>query len=196
MKRLNKLFEIFITFFIIGLTTFGGGYAMISIISDVVCEKKKWISNEELLEICAIAESTPGPIAINLATFVGYKKEKILGSVFATLGVIIPSLTIICLIALVFDKFIENKYVSYAFLGVKACVSFLILKTGLEMFTKQIKKNKEKKLNLIFSSLVTITIVTLMIILEIFQINFSSIYLIIIGGILGLFVFNIGGMKK
>ena len=88
MKALLKLF---FTFFKIGLFTFGGGYAMISQIKEAVVDNHKWLSEDELLEIVAISESTPGPIAINMATFVGYKRKGFLGSAFATLGVVLPS---------------------------------------------------------------------------------------------------------
>ena len=122
------ILELFYIFFKLGLFTFGGGYAMIPQIKEVVIEKKKWISEEEMLDIIAIAESTPGPIAINSATYIGYKQNKILGSIFATLGVVLPSFLIIFPLSLFFDKFLENQYVAYAFVGIKACVAFLILK--------------------------------------------------------------------
>ena len=92
---MKKFFNLFYIFFKIGLFTFGGGYAMIAQIKEIIVEKKKWITEEELLEIITIAESTPGPIAINMATYIGYKREKILGSIAATLGVILPSFIII-----------------------------------------------------------------------------------------------------
>lgn len=134
------LLSLFLTFLKIGLFTFGGGYAMIAQIKETVVQNKKWMTDQELLEVIAIAESTPGPIAINLATYVGYKKRGILGSAFATIGVVIPSLIIIFIISLFLDEFMTNKYVAYAFTGIKCAVAFLILKAGAEMF-KQMKKN-------------------------------------------------------
>ena len=95
---MKVLLELFYTFFKIGLFTFGGGYAMIAQIKEIIVEKKKWINEEELMEIITIAETTPGPIAINMATYIGYKLRKIVGSVFATLGIIIPSFVIIFII--------------------------------------------------------------------------------------------------
>ena len=95
MKKLKQLFFLFLTFFKIGLFTFGGGYAMIPIIEREAVDRKNWISKDEFLDILAIAESTPGPLAINSATFVGYKVCGVLGSVFATLGVVLPSFIII-----------------------------------------------------------------------------------------------------
>ena len=121
---MNKLVELFVTFFKIGLFTFGGGYAMISIIEDNCVEKKQWITDDELMQIITIAESTPGPIAINMATYVGYKRGKALGSVMATLGVVLPSFIIIYLISLFLEKFMEFKVVKYAFVGINAAVAF------------------------------------------------------------------------
>ena len=95
---MKELWELFFTFFKLGLFTFGGGYAMIPQIKDIVIEKKKWLTEEEMLEILAISESTPGPIAINTATFIGYRQKKVLGSILATLGVVLPSLIIIYII--------------------------------------------------------------------------------------------------
>ncbi len=180
---MKELLYLFLIFFRIGITTFGGGYAMISNIKEVIVEKEKWIDEEELLEICAIAESTPGPIAINMATYIGYKRKKLLGSVFATLGVVLPSLIIIFIISLFFYQFLENKYVSYAFVGIKCAVAFLILKTALEMIYKA-KKN-------IFQMIILTIVTIIMIVIDIFSFSFSSIYLILIGGVIGLIFYTI-----
>lgn len=112
--------ELFWTFFKLGLFTFGGGYAMIGQLKDIVVEKKKWVTNDELLEICAIAESTPGPVAINLSTYIGYKNKKILGSLVSTLGAVLPSFIVIFIISLFLEAFMQNKYVQYAFVGINA----------------------------------------------------------------------------
>ena len=125
---MKHLFELFIMFFKIGLFTFGGGYAMISQIKEIIVEKKKWITEEELLEIITIAESTPGPIAINMATYIGYKRKKVLGSLFSTLGVVLPSFIIIFIISLFIEEFMSFKIVKYAFVGINVGVSFLIIK--------------------------------------------------------------------
>ena len=137
MKALLNLFWVF---FKIGLTTFGGGYAMIPIIKEQIVEKRKWMSDDDVLEIIAISESTPGPIAINMATYIGYMQKKVLGSVFATIGVVLPSLIIIYIISLFFDAFIANQYVAYAFVGIKCAVAILIIKAGLNMLKKVEKK--------------------------------------------------------
>ena len=130
MGTLAALFELFITFFQIGLFTFGGGYAMIPMIQDAVL-RKEWMTEQELIDFIAISESTPGPFAINIATYVGAETVGILGSVFATLGVVLPSFIIILIIAKIMDKFIKNKYVQRALTGIKAVVLGLILSTGI-----------------------------------------------------------------
>ncbi len=185
---MKELINLFLVFFRLGITTFGGGYAMISNIKEVIVEKEKWIDEEELLEICAIAESTPGPIAINIATYIGYKRKKVFGSIIATLGVVLPSLIIIFIISLFFYQFLENKYVMYAFVGIKCAVCFLILKTALEMIYKA-RKN-------IFQLVVLSVTTIIMILIDIFSLSFSSIFLILIGGIIGLVFFTIKDNNK
>ena len=185
---MKKLWELFYTFFKLGLFTFGGGYAMIPQIKEIVIEKKKWLTEEEMLEILAISESTPGPIAINSATFIGYRQKKVLGSIAATLGVVLPSLIVIFIISLFFDAFLANQFVGYAFIGIKACVAFLITKAGLEMLLKM-KKN-------IFNVCIFSIVFILMIIFELFSVNFSSIYFIMIGGLFSVIFNLISSLKK
>ena len=136
----NSLWQIFLTFFKIGAFTFGGGYAMIPLIQAEAAEKHGWVSEEDILEIVAIAESTPGPIAINAATFVGYRARGIVGSVCATLGVVLPSFLMILAISCVLREFQENLYVRYAFRGIRAGVLALIVKAMWGMY-KKCKKN-------------------------------------------------------
>jgi chromate transporter len=136
MKKLKLLFEIFWVFFKIGAFTFGGGYAMIPLINRETVENKKWISDQDILDIVAIAESTPGPIAINSATFVGYKVAGTLGSVFATLGTVIPSFIIILLISFVLEEFQHLTVIKYAFEGIRAGVLALVLKAFWTMYKK------------------------------------------------------------
>ncbi len=138
--KLKKLFSIFWVFFKIGAFTFGGGYAMIPLIQRETAESRRWVSNEDILEIIAIAESTPGPIAINSATFIGYKVAGVLGSVFATVGVVLPSFVIIYIISSVLRQFQEIKAVQYAFAGIRAGVLALILKAMWSMY-KQCQKS-------------------------------------------------------
>jgi len=139
-EKLSRLLTVFTTFFKIGAFTFGGGYAMIPLIQREASEKHHWVSDEDILEIVAIAESTPGPIAINSATFVGYRAAGVLGSVCATLGVVLPSFIIILTISGILRQFQENLYVQYAFRGIRAGVLALIVKALWGMY-KKCKKN-------------------------------------------------------
>jgi len=133
-NKLKLLFSVFWVFFRIGAFTFGGGYAMIPLISEETVNKKKWISESDILDIIAIAESTPGPIAINSATFVGYRVAGFWGSFFATLGVVTPSFVIILIISYILNEFKELKAVQYAFSGIRAGVLALILKALIKMY--------------------------------------------------------------
>lgn len=135
----KKLWEIFITFFKIGAFTFGGGFAMIPLIQNEAVEKNKWITDDDILEIVAIAESTPGPVAINAATFVGYRVCGVVGSVAATLGVVLPSFVIILLLSFVLRQFQQLKAVQYAFYGIRAGVLALLLKALWTMYKKNPK---------------------------------------------------------
>ena len=117
MKRFKELLGLFLTMFKIGLFTFGGGYAMLAILENEFVEKKKWTDKDDFLNMVAIAESTPGPIAINSATYLGYKRAGVLGSAVATLGVVLPSFIIIYTISLFFDAFLSLTFVAYAFKG-------------------------------------------------------------------------------
>ena len=127
------LFELFFTFFKIGLFTFGGGYAMIAQMREIVVERKGWLSEEELLEIIVVAESTPGPIAINLATYVGYKRRGVLGSLLATLGVVLPSFIIILLVASIFHGLLKSRPFSAFMRGVRPAVIAIILATAITL---------------------------------------------------------------
>lgn len=182
------MLELFWIFFKLGLFTFGGGYAMIPYIKEIFVEKKKWLTEDEILEIIAIAESTPGPIAINMATYIGYKRKKVLGSMFSTFGVILPSMIIIFIISFFLDKVLENKYVAYAFVGIKCAVAFLITKAGIGMIIKM-KKN-------IFSIIILTLVFSIMIVFDLLSISFSSIFLILIGGILGIIFYSIKDNKN
>lgn len=185
---MKKNLELFWIFFKIGLFTFGGGYAMIPHIKEVVIEKKKWLTDDEMLDIIAIAESTPGPIAINSATYIGYQQNKILGSLFASLGVILPSFLIIFAISLFFDNFLKYEIVMNAFMGIKCAVAFLITKAGYDMF-KKIKKTP-------YNVIMFISITLLLIAFEIFSIHLSSIILILVGAYFGLVLYSLPNKKK
>ena len=182
------LAELFLTFAKIGLFTFGGGYAMIAQIKEVVVEKKGWLDDEELMQIITVAESTPGPIAINMATYVGYKKKGILGSVMATLGVVLPSLLLLFVISLCLDEFMKNKYVAYAFTGIKCGVAFLILRAGFGL----LKKVEKKPVPLVTFGVVF----ALMILFDLLSVQFSSIWFILMGGVLGIVLYAVLSLKK
>ena len=138
-KMLKKLFALFFTFMKIGAFTFGGGYAMIPLIQRETVEKWKWISDDDILEIIAIAESTPGPFAINSATFIGYRVAGFWGSFMATFGVVLPSFVIITIISYVLNEFQHLKAVNYAFNGIRAGVLALIIKSLWSMYKKMPK---------------------------------------------------------
>lgn len=128
--------ELFLTFFRIGLFTFGGGYAMISIIDDTCVSRKKWITSDEMLDMTVVAESTPGPVAINCATYVGYRRRGLAGAVAATLGVVLPSFFIILLISFFLNRFLEIKWVAGAFRGIRLAVGIIIADAGIKLIKK------------------------------------------------------------
>lgn len=139
-SKIRRVFTLFLTFFRIGAFTFGGGYAMIPLIQRDVVEKHRWITDDDILEIIAIAESTPGPIAINSATFVGYRVAGFFGAFFATFGVVLPSFVTISLISLLLGEFQNITAVRYAFFGIRAGVLALLLKALVGMYRKCPKK--------------------------------------------------------
>ena len=178
----------FCVFFRLGLFTFGGGYAMLANIREIVLDRRKWLEEDELLQVITIAESTPGPIAINLATYVGYQKGGVPGSLAATAGVILPSFILILLISLFLDAFMANRYVAAAFVGIKSAVAFLILRAGGQM----LKKMQKRPLSLTVFGMVFVG----MLLLSFLSISFSSIFLILGGGLLGLVLYGIRGKRE
>lgn len=190
MKKIKTLLTIFLTFFKIGLFTFGGGYAMIAVIEREIVEKKKWIEHDEYIDVVAIAESTPGPIAINSATYIGYKVGGFIGALFATLGVVLPSFAIIVLISIFYEQFIKIALVKHAFHGIQACVAYLILSAGLKMF----KKLKKTVLNVVLFSLTLLGLIAFTLFFP--QVKISSILYILIGGVVGVVVYLITYMAQ
>ena len=181
MKKSKLILTLFLSFFKIGAFTFGGGYAMLSLLENEFVEKKKWLTKDEFLDMVAIAESTPGPIAINSATFIGHKAAGVLGSALATLGVVLPSFIIIYVISLFLDAFLGFTLVANAFRGIQACVVYLIGSTGIKLF----KQMEKKPLPVAIMS----TVLVLMVAFSIFAIKFSSIVFILISGALGVIAF-------
>ncbi|MDD6250696.1 MAG: chromate transporter [Bacillales bacterium] len=188
MRKIKDYLSLFLTMMKIGLFTFGGGYAMIALIENEFVEKKKWIEKDEFLDIAAIAESTPGPIAINAATYIGYKNSGIIGSMIATLGICIPSFVIIYAISLFFDAFLSFTLVAYAFKGIQICVIYLILTAGLKM----LKQMKKTTFNMIIISLTLIC----MIVFSLFAVKFSTIFYILISGACGVAVYLLCKIRK
>lgn len=167
----------------IGLFTFGGGYAMISILEVEFVEKKKWIDSDEFLDLVTIAESTPGPIAINCSTYIGYKKHKFPGALVATIGMCLPSFTVIFLISLFFERFLTIPWVASAFRGIQVCVVFLIFSAGIKMLKKMRKTP--------FNIGATVTVLAVAVIFSLFSVSFSSIFYILLFGALGLTIYAV-----
>ena len=181
MQKFKTCLKLFLVMFKIGLFTFGGGYAMISLLESELVAKRKWLESDEFLNVVAIAESTPGPVAINAATYVGYKLAGFWGSLSATVAVALPSFSIIFLISLFFDAFLSLKYVAYAFDGIQVCVIFLILSAGVKMLLKLEKT--------VWNIAVTAVVIAVMIALSVLSIAFSSVWYILITAGLALFLY-------
>lgn len=181
---MHILLELFVTFFRLGLFTFGGGYAMISIVEDNCVEKKKWITHDEMMNLTVIAESTPGPIAVNCATYVGYKKAGFPGAVAATVAVVLPSFIIIYIISLFLDSFLKITLIAKAFRGIKVAVGVLILSAAFNM----IKKMNKKALPVI----ITVCACAAMLCVNFLSLRFSSVALMLIAGAVSLIVFAAG----
>ena len=178
---MKKYITLFLTMLKIGLFTFGGGYAMIHLLDEELVRKKRWIDSEEFSDLVVIAESTPGPIAINCSTYIGYKKEGFLGAIASTLGICIPSFTIIYLISLFFDRFLTISWVNSAFRGIQMCVVFLILKAGINM----LKKMKKTPFSITVMSLTLVSVL----LCSLLAVSFSTIFYIIIFGTLGFSIY-------
>ncbi len=175
---------LFMLFMKIGLFTFGGGYAMISLIRREFIEKRKWVTATEFTDMIAISESTPGPLAINSATYVGYKIGGFWGALLSTVGVVIPSFVIIYVISLFLEQFLELAAVAAAFKGIQVAVAFLILSAGVKMF-KEMDKTP-------ITVIMAVLVFAVMILLDVFSLSFSSVWLILIGAGVGLAAYFIG----
>ena len=185
---MNILLDLFLTFAKIGLFTFGGGYAMISMIENNCVERKQWITHDEMMNVTVIAESTPGPIAINCATFTGYKKAGLIGALVATLGIVVPSFFVIYLISMFLDNFLELTIIANAFKGIKIAVGILILDAAVTMI-KKLHKKKLPRAIMLCSCVV-------MLFINIFVWNFSSINLMLIAAAVSLTIFVLNGAPE
>lgn len=183
---LKRLLTLFLTFLKVGALTFGGGYAMIPIIEDEVTRKRKWISEIEILDILAISETTPGPIAVNAATYVGYKVGGVLGSIIATLGLALPSFIIIFVISFFYKDFMQWQIIQAAFKGLKVGVVLLLLNAVMKL-------RKGVKVNFVGIVLFVIAL-SVMIITTIFTVSFKylSLCLILLGIITGVVLTLLG----
>lgn len=188
LKKIKLLFRLFLIFFKIGLFSFGGGYTMVAFFESEFVDKKKWLNPDEFFNMLAIAESTPGPIAINSSTYIGYKLSGVLGALVATLGCALPSFIIIFTISLFFDEFLKLQYVQYAFKGIQAGVPLLILNAGLKM-TKKLKKN-------IFNIVMFCVVLVACVSFTLFAIKLSAVYYILIGGVAGVAYYYLFSLLK
>lgn len=182
---MNILLDLFLTFAKIGLFTFGGGYAMISMIENACVERKQWITHDDMMNVTVIAESTPGPIAINCATFVGYRQKGIAGAVAATIGMVLPSFVIIFLISIFLDNFLEIMLVANAFKGIKIAVGILILDAAVTMIKKMHKKPVPR--------IIMLCSFAAMLLINIFSWSFSSISLMLVAAVMSFVIFLIQG---
>lgn len=180
---MGKLGRLFFTFLKIGAFTFGGGYAMIALLETEFIDRKKWMTREEFLDMVAIAESTPGPVAINSATYIGYRVAGVAGAALATLAVSLPSFIIIYLISLFFERFLALEWVARAFRGIQVCVVYLILTAGLDM----LKSLRRDALSLV----IFFCVLAVMTAFSIFSVGFSSIFYILISGLVGLTAYSL-----
>ena len=180
--------RLFLTFLKIGAFTFGGGYAMIALLESEIIDKHGWLSREEFLDMVAIAESTPGPVAINSATYIGYRLCGVWGAAAATLAVCLPSFAIIYLISLFFDRFLSLVWVERAFRGIRVCVSYLICSAGLRML-KALEQT-------VLSRLLLIAVLLVMTAFSLLSVRFSSVFYILICGTLSLFLFLLSRLRQ
>ena len=183
MKTMRRMLTLFLTFLKIGAFTFGGGYAMIALLENEFVEKKGWLDRDEFLDMAAIAESTPGPVAVNSATYIGYKIGGVAGAALSTLAVCLPSFVIIYVISLFFDQFLSLKYVACAFRGIQACVVYLIFSAGLRMI-KALDKS-------VMNKVIVALVMAAMVLFSALAVSFSSIFYILICGVIGLVVWGI-----
>lgn len=187
-QEVKSLETLFFTFFKIGLFTFGGGYAMIALLEEEFIQRRKWLDKDEFLDMTAIAESTPGPVAINSATYLGYKLAKVPGAATATVAVCLPSFLIIYAISLFFEQFTQLTVIASAFKGIQVCVIYLIFSAGVRML-KALDKSP-------FATGVLAAVMLVMVGLSLAGVSISSILLILLSGAAGVAAWLIGRRKE
>lgn len=187
-QEVKSLETLLFTFFKIGLFTFGGGYAMIALLEEEFIQRRKWLDKDEFLDMTAIAESTPGPVAINSATYLGYKLAKVPGAATATVAVCLPSFLIIYAISLFFEQFTQLTVIANAFKGIQVCVIYLIFSAGVRML-KALDKSP-------FATGVLAAVMLVMVGLSLAGVSVSSILLILLSGAAGVAAWLIGRRKE
>ena len=187
-QEAKSLGTLFFTFFKIGLFTFGGGYAMIALLEEEFIQRRRWLDKDEILDMAAIAESTPGPVAINSATYLGYKLAKVPGAATATVAVCLPSFLIIYAISLFFEQFTQLTVIANAFKGIQVCVIYLIFSAGVRML-KALDKSP-------FATGVLAAVMLVMVGLSLAGVSVSSILLILLSGAAGVAAWLIGRRKE
>lgn len=187
-QEVKSLETLFFTFFKIGLFTFGGGYAMIALLEEEFIQRRKWLDKDEFLDMAAIAESTPGPVAINSATYLGYKLAKVPGAATATVAVCLPSFLIIYAISLFFEQFTQLTVIANAFKGIQVCVIYLIFSAGVRML-KALDKSP-------FATGILAAVMLVMVGLSLAGVSVSSILLILLSGAAGVAAWLIGRRKE
>ena len=187
-QEAKSLGTLFFTFFKIGLFTFGGGYAMIALLEEEFIQRRKWLDKDEFLDMAAIAESTPGPVAINSATYLGYKLAKVPGAATATVAVCLPAFLIIYAISLFFEQFTQLTVIANAFKGIQICVIYLIFSAGVRML-KALDKSP-------FATGVLAAVMLVMVGLSLAGVSVSSILLILLSGAAGVAAWLIGRRKE
>lgn len=185
---MHILLDLFLTFAQIGVFTFGGGYAMIAVIEDICVGRKRWITHDEMMNVTVIAESTPGPIAINCATYVGYQMAGLSGAAIATLGIVLPSFVIIYMIARFMDNFLEIGWIAAALQGIRAGVAVLILDAGWTMLKKMKKKRQPK--------MIAACAFAAMLVIQVFSLRISSIVLMLLASVISLALFMAKGAPE
>ena len=188
MKKHSALWEIFASLFKIGLFTFGGGYAMIALIENEYVTKRGWLTKEEFLDLVAIAESTPGPIAINASTYVGYKRSGTLGAIIGTVAMCLPSFIIIYTISLFLDAFLSFSLIASAFRGIQICVIYLVISAGIKL----LRGMKREPLSIGIVAAVS----GLMVLFSLLAVNFSTVLYIVFSALLGVAIYLVGLIKK
>ena len=187
-QEAKSLGTLFFTFFKIGLFTFGGGHAMIALLEEEFIQRRKWLDKDEFLDMTAIAESTPGPVAINSAPYLGYKLAKVPGAATATVAVCLPSFLIIYAISLFFEQFTQLTVIANAFKGIQVCVIYLIFSAGVRML-KALDKSP-------FATGVLAAVMLVMVGLSLAGVSVSSILLILLSGAAGVAAWLIGRRKE